>query len=424
MIKLLSQYKNIAASFAVKIVGAALALSQTYLISSLLGAEAAGIAFTLFSIFAIMCAVSRLGIGYVVPRFVAEKALEGQWDSASAFLFKSAVFVFIFSCVVAAVFLFVSQAYVNALPQNLESSAARAAVLVFLLCVPIFCTASIVAEGIKGIGMPVHFAIFENFIIKFIFVSALLLSTQLTIGSISYSFLFSNIIGAMYVVTTIYLLTPFEFNISNSVRVVDIAKPAFFFSFYSLSTVIIQWAFPLIISYIGSSADVALFYTAVRTSAVIELLTVSIAAAILPKIVGFAKTLDRKAYIRKLHLLAFLAFISTGVIALPAILFSKQLMALFGAEFVDGSNVLIVSVLGYWIAGALVVYLQSSFALHLERILAPLAVTFAVGGGLAMMLVYDTWGVEGASIVNAATTVGLNLSISAVALFKSRNRAS
>jgi O-antigen/teichoic acid export membrane protein len=395
--------------FGTKIGGAGLAFLLNIAITRAVGIHDAGVFFVSLSLVTILYAVARFGLGYTTYRFIAELDARRREDLRS--LTASVVALVAFSSTLIGVALSAGSEWVSA--QLFEFNEGAFVVALLAWTIPIYCTGSILSEVLKGLRKPLQYALFENVLIK-----ACALLGVVSLGhwwglqGTSWAFLGANIVALVTV--TILCLRALSEQPASSRRFYpfsEVLKTTSMFAVVSISTVLAQWLGPLIVGYLLSPADAAIFFTAYRTSVVLEFVVISIVSVTGPALVAAYTTSGITAVTKLARPEALKALVGASCLAVPALVLAPRIMGLYGSEFAIGENVLRILIVAQVINAPLGVFNAAMIALKKERHMAALAPLSAMGAAVLSGVFTLLWGLPGAAVGVGISTVLYNITI-------------
>lgn len=400
--------------FGMKVGGAGLAFILNIAITRVIGIHDAGVFFIAFSLTTILYAVARFGLGYTTYRSIAEAAIEEgvprvRQTANSVVLLVSAISIVIAITVIASA---------DLLSHWLFGSSEGVAVLILLaLTIPLYCIGSIFSEILKGLRRPIGYALFENIIIKACAVPIVLwLGVSLGLVGAGWAMLVANAVGLVVVtLLTVSVLRGFPAATRAHVdNLPTLLSTTALFAVVSLSTVLSQWLGPLIVGQVLTPSDAAIFFTAYRTSAVLEFVVISIVSVAGPAFVAANSLGGIKSVLKLAKPEALKALGAVLLLAVPAAIFASPLMTMYGADFARGDNALRALILFQVINAPLGVYNAAVIALKREKAMAVLAPVSAI---LVAVLSYTftlQWGVLGAAVGVGLSMMTYNLMVYAI----------
>lgn len=405
--------------FGMKVGGAGLALILNIAITRSIGSHAAGVFFIALSLTTILYAAARFGLGYTTYRYVAEMAASGRGQEVRRVSASVTLMVTAFSLLLG----FLVSANAGWITRTFFGSDEGTSVVAILAwTIPIYSIGSILSEILKGLSRPLQYALFENILIKACAIPAvLLLSTNFGVDGTALGILLANCLALLVVIAMAYRALerhPRPNTPLYDVR--ELLRTTSFFAVVSLSTVLAQWLAPLIVGNLLTPTDAAIFFTAYRTSAVLEFVVISIVSVAGPALVGAYAGGSVAAVVKLARPEALRALAGVSALAVPSLLLAPHIMGLYGADFVRGEDVLRILVVFQIINAPLGIFNAAVIALKREKIMALLAPLSAIlAAGLSYTLA-SIWGLPGAATGVGLSSVLYNLMIYGILLRSGR----
>jgi O-antigen/teichoic acid export membrane protein len=404
-------------TFGTRVAGAGAAFILNIALARVLDIASAGYFFVSLSLVTIVYALARLGLGYSTYRFTAEICAKNEQS-----LLKDLSFTVL--SIVAATSL-LSFALVSALAQDISTNLFKSPEMyrclqIMAISIPLYCIGSIASEVLKGLGRPLQYSIFESFIIKaFAIPLIIVFGTMYGISGAAWAFVAANLVGLIFVGFCFFsAIRAFRWHEGpKKIHKSELYRATVYFSVVSLSTVLSQWAGPLIVGHLIGARETAIFYAAFRTAAVLDLIVISIGAVSGPL---FVKAyIDGGTQALKLAALKTSKTALAGAIALsiPLVIWAPQVMLIYGKDFAEGAFALRIFLVAQWVNAPLGIFGIAVIAAKRERTMAALAPAATLIGLLVTYLLTSRYGLIGASIGVAFTTLVYNtlLSISFLA---------
>ncbi|WP_081331836.1 oligosaccharide flippase family protein [Sphingobium yanoikuyae] len=401
--------------FIIKIAGACLAILFNAAVSRNLPIADAGAFFAAYSFVTILYAFGRIGFGYATSKFVALYLSRDECDKALGVSIISVVSVLLFSSMIAICIIIFQR---NMITFGIFDAKVAKIIPLFVWGIPIFCTMSMILEVMKGMRRPFSFAISDSIIVKisalvFVYTGAVLYGLEGAVVGYTVSLAFSLIASSAMIVSL---------NRKDGMLV----KPHFYFrgifssipyfAVLSIGTVCGQWIAPIIVSKYLSNEASALYFTAYRTSSVIEFVLISSAAVIAPNFIRIHTQYGFERLSNAAKKVSLTTFIAAGVISLPMVICSDYIMGLYGNDFSSGSNVLRILAMFQWIAAPAGVYLYVLIATGNERLIAMVTVISSLIGFIMVFALTSYYGLIGAAVGQGSFMIIQNLTLLVFAL--------
>jgi O-antigen/teichoic acid export membrane protein len=176
--------------------------------------------------------------------------------------------------------------------------------------------------------------------------------------------------------------------------------------FASSASFVNNWGSTFLLGILGSSIDVGIYNIALRVSMLTKFPLLAVNSIAAPK---FAEDSSLKSYQNMMRLSSKYIFYSSLPVVLIVLLFNKYILGVFGPEFVQGSNAVIILGVGQLIAalsGSVGHYLQmrDGESQYARGVTWSLLINMALGFALIPKL-----GIVGASLANIASIIFRNI---------------
>ncbi|MFI8622095.1 oligosaccharide flippase family protein [Marinomonas sp. NPDC078689] len=334
--------KQVFSSFFLKILGSFLGFFSTILIARKLGATDSGYYFFSFSIVMIISTISRFGLDHTLLKMIGAQFGLGRSVSNSILTF-SLVASFILSVTICIfIYVFLSWDYAFRMLGSEKifyiKEMLPASILLALLTI----------VGISFQGERKHFLglAFLNVIPPFTLISLIFLFYNDEV-SVAY-FYETSLALSLTLALLLWFKSSNKFDFDKRVykEVLNSCLPMWVVAF---SSILVQWFSPLIIGVFETPDKVAFLLAAQRTSLLISFLLTAVNVIVAPR---FAKYYKEKDFTSLENLFSvstrFLLLISIPLIFL-VVVFSQNIMGLFGESFKDWSILLIILSIGQFI---------------------------------------------------------------------------
>jgi O-antigen/teichoic acid export membrane protein len=339
-------------SLFVKILAAGTVFATNVLVSRALGAEEAGYYFLGFAILTILSAASRLGFDRIATRYVSGFSASSNLSGVCG-TYKFVVFWVTVTSLCISVLLYAFSAQLSHMVFQ-KPEMKEVLELFSLALAPITLTYlhGFFHQGLKNmIAMQLCF----NFGLNLVFLVAV------AIGFVSHDHLALHaflvlFVGSSYLACFVAVIswvrkeglglaeiTKSKFRIP---KVWNIALPLWL---STLLTLVANWSAVLIVGYLASSSEVAIFTNATRTAMLIVLVLQAVNSIVGPKL-GEAFGVDDMLAVREISVLGtrITILIGTPIVAFM-VTFSELIMSMFGSGFREGATVLVILAIGQFV---------------------------------------------------------------------------
>ena len=348
----MSRFKNIdrklvyflqgsAITFILKILTALAGFVVSVLITRKLGAEQSGYYFLAISLLTFLIAFGSIGLKHTVLKLVASSEVVKDWLVASAVTTKAVVWILAVSLFIA-ILVYNSSSWIsiNIFKKNLLEEPIK--LIIFSL--PLMALIAILGSAIQAIKKLTLAMTITGPLLNALFISAILFFGINSAKDAAYFYTLSASAVCLFALYIWYKDSRIKFtlNIPNKLLLVSCIP-------LLTTEIILQLSMQsslLLLGSFGTATEVAQLAVCARISSLIGLVLMSVNAVIAPEFSAlFAenKMQDLKKVVRWA---TRILIISTLPIILILIVFSKNILALFGPEFTDVSYILIIIISG------------------------------------------------------------------------------
>jgi O-antigen/teichoic acid export membrane protein len=339
--------KGSAVIFGFKVFGAVALFLIHILISRYYGAETLGIFNLILSIMMISAIFSRVGLDMYVVRIIP--SLGNDNNQIALFLKEVFKIIFIGGAIVTIVFYFLSPYINNYIFKSFDAS--KYLLWLIFIIIP-FSLYDILSELLRAFNEIRLYSFFKNFLQNFLLCSILFISIfflhKLDILYTLYFIIFIITLGIFFVIIKIFKKK--NINIFNqgkySKNILKYSYPMFFTSSILFFMGNID---SFMISYYLNERNVGIYSACIKLSFLITFILASINGFIAPKI---SEAYGKKNYnvLKKIYKdSTILIIIVTLPIFIILFIFPEFFLGLFGEEFKDFKNTLIIMIIGYLI---------------------------------------------------------------------------
>ena len=332
-------------AFIFKIIGSILGYIFLLLVTRNSGAEAWGVFALCIAVLNIASIISRFGLDIALLRYIPEYFAD---FSKVRDLFKKGIcLVFILSVGISFGLYFLSEVISNTVFQK-PNLAPFIQIISFAL-IP-FSLSLVIAQSFRGLKEIGYFAFFSQparyvfAIIFFLSFSYFGLIEQAKVPVYSY------VIGMFFVFFSgAYLLLRkidgFK-NVTFSISISQMFKTASPMMLSSSIYLLITWIDTIMIGIYSNEADVGIYNVAVRVSGLVAFGLAAISSISAPKFSETYNNGDQAGFKKVVNESSRLIFLSTLPIIIILLLFNKYILLFFGEEFIAGTGVLYILLLG------------------------------------------------------------------------------
>jgi O-antigen/teichoic acid export membrane protein len=394
-------------AFTTKIIGSILAFSFNLALGRLLGADGAGIYFLAFSITAIGSVIGRVGLDNVLLRSIAIHAASDEWGKVRAVHVLCLRLTVVLSGVIALIGFFTADLIASNIFNNLQLADPLRWMSLSILPVSIL---NLHAQSLKGLKRIRDATMVQSVGVPLI--SLLLiwpLSQMFDLEGVSWAYLSATSLVALLAFWAWHKSNVYaseEAEIYPFSGVWESSKPMFI---VSLSNILETWLPLIFLGIWVSASEVGIFGAAMRLSLLISVLLLTLSNVIAPKYAELYNQSDFLAMgqIARRSTAMMLLFVSP--LFLLMLIFSEEIMSLYGPDFASGKTILMILLLGQLVnltSGSVSTFMMMSG--H-ERILRDIVLASVVLQ-LALILAFaPNFGSVGVAIALASTMAIKNL---------------
>ena len=373
---LLTSFLSLIAKVYVALSGLALSV----VIARLYSAPEAGEFFLAFSVVTIAAVLTRIGLDNPVLRRVAVE------NAPTDFLYRSIKSALIVNLLLAlpvlAIYL-VMPGWIKAVP------------LPYLAAVFPFAASVLISQGLFGISRVISATlVFGGLAPTFFVLQVLLLNKQLPLSVMfSLAWWLTFLIGLVF--TGRYRIMKMGSGLLSRIEI----RNAIPFAAAAAVTVIIQWLPHVMLGFFGLQAELAFFTAAERASILISFVLIAVNSVVAPRFARAHAESDWHTMAKTAHLVSRIALVAALPVFMAYVLFPELVMSIFGEEYVDYANILVIVSLGQLVNVACgSVFVILAMANLQKHIVFVLIVSLLVAIPLGLLLV-PQMGAMGAAIV-------------------------
>lgn len=335
-------------AFAVRVIGTLSGLLISLVVSRLLGAEGTGTYYLALSIMLVFATLARMGFDNTIVRVVAGYTVNKEW-SYVAYVMSYVTRVVIFSSVILSLVLFLSSEWAVVAIFNNESLLVSAQIAV-LGVLPV-AVMWINAEGMRGVR-----SIAISQWVKFVqvqLISLILLVPFIymwgvggAIASYTVAAILSAFMSAIWWKRKLLQELVSESKVDTEkirVTLYESSRPLFM---VSITGLIMQHSGTLLLGAWGTIESVGIFAIASKVSALLMFPLMAVVSILAPKFSAMYKKGDIAGLERLVKESSGLLTVLVIPVAIIVSLLSDEVLGLFGPEFANGRDVLIILLLG------------------------------------------------------------------------------
>lgn len=335
--------KGASSALLIRIIGTLLGFTISVLIARFLGASGSGVYFLALSVATIGATIGRVGFDNTVVRFVASYASTGDWGSVNA-VYDIALKVVSAASIVVAIMIFISTPW---LANNIFGKPELNIPLIFAaLAIPPFSLAMIQAEALRGLRLIPLYQLIATLLIS---LATLLLLYPLVIywGTNGAVASYTVAVFLTVICARILWLNAYNKKVLGSQRTIPeihilpkLLQSSWPLYGVAIMGVVMQQAATIFLGTWGSTQDVGIFNVASRVANLLLFPLFAMISILTPKFAEMYRQGDKQGLKRLAHsssqILTLVAVSSSIIVAISA----EWVLAVFGAEFIDGSTIL------------------------------------------------------------------------------------
>jgi O-antigen/teichoic acid export membrane protein len=398
-----------------KLIAAAIGFVFNVAIARMLGADGSGVYFIAFTVITIAASIGEAGMRNTLVRFVAINASIRHWNRVKE-VYNSAMLISLFTSVILAGLVF---AFSGFIAQVFFKDPRVAEPLRWMsLAIAPFALFSLHAESLKGLKRIATSTLISNILTPmFALIGVFFLVPSWGVNGAVWSYTIATIL-TLFIGTWFWKRSlPRITSSSVSFPLTDLLSSSMPLFWASILNLFMLKFSVLILGFYETSDKVGIFHVAHRTAFLISFIFIAVNSIASPK---FAELYQ----MGEMTSLGKLARMSTNVMTITAfpllILFCflpKQLMQIFGAQFVDGAAVLAILGIGHFIkvaAGSVDSLLMMSGN---EKIWRNIHIAAVLVNIITSLTLIPLWGIIGAAIA-VSTTLAIQMMLGVLIVWK------
>lgn len=331
-------------AFALKLLSMGLGYATTLFITNKYGASGFGLftlSITLISMFSLL---PHFGMSTALVRVVGELYAHNQVENMKRVLFSALLFIstasLVFSFFLQKASWFISTNFFD----NSELTYSLITISPAIVSTGIILFVSSAFQGLKKTG---YYVFFNLILHQILFLLLLWLNSWCNFNlSINTCFLYSNalssILGLLCLTTLLLRFPTHEMKRPTNYTLLALLKIAAPMLLANSFVVIMSWVDVLMLGFFMTDADVGTYSAAIKLASLISLSLVAINAVVTPRFVELYVAGDSDGLKALSRFSAKIACAISIPIYFSYVIFSEELMSIFGSEFSAGAGVLLV----------------------------------------------------------------------------------
>jgi O-antigen/teichoic acid export membrane protein len=399
-------------AFVMKVLAACSGFLLNIVLARLLGAEGTGVYYLALSCISIAIMVSQFGLGQTLLRFIAVSSLQGDWVAIRGII-KISQRLCLSLAFLVSVSIFFSSSFLSAYFFHNSSLEVLIQWMVFAI-VPgaLFVLYGYSLQALRKIN--------ESIFITSVcmpLLSALLMCILIPEFGIKGS-IWSYVIASWATLFFSFYLwrkfTPQLLGIEGFFKVSSLLKSNIPLFWVSLSQLTMVWSSSIMLGMWSTERDVGLFNIANKTALLVSFILSCVNTVIAPKFASIYHEGNFKELQDLVSRATALMVVIAAPIAIIMIIFPQYIMSLFGNQFIEGANILIILAIGqfvYVVTGAVGYLLTMSG--H-ERMMKNIMILCSLLIVSMNYLLIPRFGAQGAAIATSITLIFQNVAIAFV----------
>jgi len=396
-----------------KFISSLLTYTLSIFIARLYGAHLMGLFFLGLTIFNIFSIFTKLGLDNGILRFISLYNSEEKYPYAKGAIIGCTKIVFILG-IALGIFLY---AFSDLIAIKIFGKNDLAIFLkVFSIILPFFSIWGLLIEALKALKATRYLVINQNILFPFGNLLTILIAFHLTGNgalSLSFAYGFSVLLCGLMAGIWFFIKAFPEIKEKKSYsEIKKILKFSYPLLFVAVISLFIYWVDTLMIGIMLTSKDVGIYTSASKTALFIAFFLVSMGNITPP----FFAEYHHKGKIEELEKLSRISarwsFYISFPIATLFILLSKQIMSIFGPNFVSGFLVLVFLSLGQLVNAASGLVGQNLIMTGNQNNLAKITFLAALLNIILNLVFIPRWGVSGAGAATGLTIATMNIFLS------------
>ena len=370
-----------------------------------------GIFALVYSVFMILCRVSLLGIPTGLIKFCSAYNAKKEFWKTREVIKTGLTIVLISTSIISAALLFFNKSIIHKIFKEPDLGLC---LIAFILFIPIFCQIRSFHAVIRAFKKMAHYAVLKEifFPVLFLLFSVVFLFFHKSLSSVIYAFacaLMLTFFINLFVVSKLYRsLVPAGGRkiLYNPLELLRFSLPVLL---VGVSYLLLNQLSKIMIGFFQASESVGVFNAAMNIATMLVIFLNCIDAVFAPYISELHATKNISQLDSVFKTTTRWVFTLTIPICLLCILFSKNIITIFGSEYISGYYVLIILAIGYTInsiTGSVAYILQMSGKQDIELLNMIAAVFLNL---LINYLLIPQFGIIGAAIATGFSISFLNL---------------
>lgn len=396
--------------FLMKLSGMAFGYINIWLMSHYFGAGAVGVFSFILSVISFFMVFTKMGTGMATSKFVPKFLVKKDYSSVKSYYFQVLKITFLPGVVISLSLFFFSDFIANQIFNKSHYAPFLKYAALLFIPIGITKTHSDLTRGFKKM-LPHGFLMFFTTFFTILALLAILVFTDQRnkelptfVHLLSLSLMFIISFGVAFSLTNW-----FKIKTKKKVKIKDILKVSLPMMSIAIVGVIIKWADKIILSYYVSDAEIGIYHTMFRTSALLTLALMSVNAILAPKFSELYELGDFEKLKKIIHKSTKYITLITLPFFILIVVFAQPIAKFYGAEFTDGVFVLIVlsvgRMIGAW-SGSVGIFLLMTGNEKFNQIVTAITAVFFIVSSIIFIPIY---GINAVAVILSTIFIFQNL---------------
>jgi O-antigen/teichoic acid export membrane protein len=397
---------SVSAAFVLRVVGAGASFGVNIMIARLLGADGSGIYYLAVTITGIAKVISRLGLDNTLLRFTATYAAKEEWGNVRD-VYRKGLLLAGSVATVAAIIIFIAAGWVA---ETVFTNYHLADPLRIMACsIPSVALISLYTYLLKGLEEIRYAMLLQGFGVPVLTIPLLFLLVpgwEVEGAALSYLVASATTLAVGHFLW--WSSTPRLSEYEGSVSLARILRSSLPLLWVTSMHRVIRWTDTLLLGVWMTSSAVGIYEAAIKTSMVTNLVLAAVNSVASPKYAAMYSDGDKEGLQRLVQGVTVLLFLLVIPIVLVFFSVPGYVMKIFGPEFVEGKQILVILTVGEFVAGVLGTTTYLLIMSGREITIRNLTTVAAAANLILNALLIPAFEVVGAAIATTVSNVILN----------------
>jgi len=399
--------KGASIALVLKVLATGLAFSFNIVLARLLGAEGAGLYFLALSITSIMAVVGRVGLDNTFVRFTASNVAIDDWEAVKGLYRQGTRLALIASSIVAIVMFLAAPWLANSVFSKPVLTDLIRWMALAIIPVVLFNTHAQLLKGLKRIRD--HIIVLSIALPLFSLLGIIILIPFKGLEGAIWAYILAASITAGLGIGLWRKNTSKMLNLKGQFDISQLLQSCIPLFWVSLLRMVINWTPVLMLGIWVSNAEVGIFSIANRTAMLVNFTLTAVNSIAAPKFAALHQQGNVKALAHIAQNSAKLMTLAASPMLLLFLFAPEWILALFGAQFIEGGLALSILAMGQFInvvTGSVSAVLVMSGYERLQRNILILCAFLCI---VLNTVLIPNFGIIGAALATAITLAAKNL---------------